>query len=313
MSVTPFTLFLGSRPRVKAMVPDFDLIDAHYFYPDGVAAVLLARMTNKPVVITARGTDINLIPQWPMPRKMILYAARQANAIIAVSQALKDALIGLGIPSERIVVLRNGVDLEMFRPRNRRDARTEFGFDGKILLSVGHLIERKGHDILIKALPRLTDWTLVIAGEGPERLPLEQLAQKMGVHDRVRFLGQVPHAELSQLYSAADLLVLASSREGWPNVLLESMACGTPVVATSIWGNPEVVCAPEAGALVKERSPECIAEGVHQMYSRLPNREATRQFAERFSWNDTTNGQIRLFDEILARHGKFGSGQAATR
>lgn len=301
MSVSPLTLFLGSKSLISARAADFDLIDAHYFFPDGVAAVLLARSLKKPVVITARGTDINLIPEWRVPRRMIQYAAQQADGIIAVSQALKDALIGLGIPSERIVVLRNGVDLEMFRPRDRARARTALNLDGKVLLSVGHLIERKGHDIVIKALCKLPGWTLVIAGDGPERLPLLQLAQRLGVYGRVRFVGQIAHSQLSCLYSAADMLVLASSREGWPNVLLESMACGTPVVATSIWGNPEVVCAPEAGLLVKERSPEAISEAVVHLYSSRPIREVTRLFAERFSWKDTSDGQIRLFDEILAK------------
>src|SRR5215469_2148562 len=108
MSISPWTLFLGSRSLLKARTTDIDLIDAHYFYPDGVAAVFLARMIKKPVVITARGTDINLIPRWPVPRRMILYAARHADGIIAVSQALKDALVDLGVPSYRIMVLRNG-------------------------------------------------------------------------------------------------------------------------------------------------------------------------------------------------------------
>ena len=306
MSLTPLTLFWGSRSLIRASAANVDLIDAHYLYPDGVAAVLLARMMRKPVVITARGTDVNLIPHWPLPRRWIRYAAQHADGIVAVSEALKDALAALGVSSERITVLRNGVDLAMFKPRCRAEARRTLGLDGKILLSVGHLIERKGHDIVIRALPRLGDWTLAIAGDGPERPALQQLAAKIGVGDRVRFLGQIPHAELSSLYSAADVLVLASSREGWPNVLLESMACGTPVVATAIWGNPEVVSSPEAGLLVKARTPECISEGVARLYGSLPPREATRRYAERYSWDETSNGQIRLFDEILAR--RRGSG-----
>jgi glycosyltransferase involved in cell wall biosynthesis len=304
MSLTPVSLFISVLPLLRRYLGqfNFDLIDAHYFYPDGVAAVLLGRALGKPVVITARGTDINLIPNFPIPRRMIVYAARNAAGIIAVSQALKDALVALGIAADRITVLRNGVDLQMFTPGDRDTARRELAVAGRTLLSVGHLIERKGHDLTIAALPRLADCRLLIAGEGSEHSRLKALASRLGVAERVRFLGAVPHDRLRSAYLAADALVLASSREGWPNVLLESMACGTPVVASAIWGNPEIVSRPEAGVLMRSRSPEGVAEAVETLFGALPDRAATRAFAEHFSWEETTVGQIRLFEEILSRH-----------
>ncbi len=302
MSIAPMTLYAATLPvlRRQQRESDFDLIDAHYFYPDGVAAILLGKALNKPVVITARGTDVNLIPQYAIPRRQIRFAARRAAGLVAVSQALKDALVGLDVPSERVTVLRNGVDLDLFRPEDRDAARRAFALDRRTLLSAGHLIERKGHDIVIAALPRLPDCMLLIAGEGPERSRLEMLAARLGVSDRVRLLGAVPHVQMPRLYTAADALVLASSREGWPNVLLESMACGTPVVASAIWGNPEVVSAPEAGVLMRERSAEGIAEAVEALFRRLPSRTDTRTFAERHGWQETSNGQIRLFEQVLA-------------
>lgn len=302
MSLAPLSLFAAVLPLVRRYLArrDFDLIDAHYFYPDGVAAMLIGRALRKPVVITARGTDINLIPRYPIPRRMILRAARNAAGIIAVSQALKDALVDLGVAAERVTVLRNGVDLEMFAPDNRDAARRQFAVTGRTLLSVGLLIERKGHDLTIAALRHLSDCQLLIVGEGPERGRLESVASRLGVADRVRFLGAIPHERLRTAYLAADALVLASDREGWPNVLLESMACGTPVVASAIWGNPEIVSRPEAGILMRTRSPEAIAEAVNRLFDALPERTATRAFAERFSWDETTFGQIRLFQEILS-------------
>jgi teichuronic acid biosynthesis glycosyltransferase TuaC len=301
-SLAPGLLFTATlrHLRRQQILSTFDLIDAHYFYPDGVAAILLGRILRKPVVITARGTDVNLIPLNSVPRRMICFAARNAAAIVAVSQALKDALIALGITPEGVTVLRNGVDLEMFRPGDRIAARAALDLKGKVLLSVGHLIERKGHDLTISALPKLKDCTLLIVGQGPDRQRLEALALKLEVLDRVRFLGVLPHEDLRNLYVAADALVLSSSREGWPNVLLESMACGTPVVATPIWGNPEVVSAPEAGVLTKDRSPEGLVEAVEKLFEAPPSREATRKFAERFSWNETSAGQVRLFEQVLA-------------
>jgi glycosyltransferase involved in cell wall biosynthesis len=303
MNFVPGWLEAAAFPVLKRLQDerDFDLIDAHYFFPDGVAAIGLGRRLNKPVVITARGTDVNLIPQFPRPRRMIIAAARAASGIIAVSQAIKDAIVALGIPAARIVVLRNGVDLALFHPGGREEMRARLGLTGPTLLSVGHLIERKGHDLVVGALPLLPGYALLIAGDGPERARLEKMAKKRNVSDRVRFLGSVPHGELQRVYAAADALVLASSREGWPNVLLESMACGTAVVASNIWGNPEVVACPEAGVLMKERTPEAVAESVQRLFRQLPDRSATRRYAEGFSWDATTEGQLRLFREILGR------------
>src|SRR5690606_9697230 len=115
-----------------------------------------------------------------------------------------------------------------------------------------------------------------------------------------RLLGSVPHARLPEIYGAADALVLASSREGWANVLLEAMACGTPVVASRVWGTPEVVTAPEAGVLLPERSPAAIAAAVREVLAAGIDRRRTRAFAERFSWDDTTAGQLRLFRSVVA-------------
>ena len=303
MNLVPSSLVSASFPVLKQLQAqdDFDLIDAHYFYPDGVAAVELGRRLNKPVVITARGTDVNYIPRYPKPRRLIIEAAQAAAGIIAVSQAIKDAIVDLGISPGKVVVLRNGVDLKLFHPHGRTEAREQLKLNGRVLLSVGHLIERKGHNFVIEALSMLPDFTLLIAGAGPERKHLETLAKKIRVEDRVRFLGSVSHDELQKIYAAADALVLASSREGWPNVLLEAMACGTPVVATPIWGNPEVVSRPEAGVLTKDRTGKAVAEAVERLFRNLPDRAATRRYAEGYSWEDTSQGQLRLFRDIIGR------------
>ncbi len=310
MLLAPFALAAGSFPQIFQLLRrwNFDLIDAHYFYPDGVAAVLLGMVLRKPVAITARGTDVNLIPRYLLPRRLIQFAAAKAATIITVSQALKNALIELDVPPHRITVLRNGVDLQLFRPSDRKSLRARLGFDGRALLSVGHLIDRKGHHIIISAMPRLRDFNLTIVGEGPDRAGLTGLAKKLGVTDRVRFVGEVPHDELFQYYGAADALILASSREGWPNVLLEAMACGTPVVATPIWGNPEIVSEHAAGVLMHDRTPEALADAVEGLFQSLPDRCTTRAFAERFSWDSTSAGQLEIFREISARRNNEASG-----
>jgi len=304
MSAAPVLLANALKSTIGRTIDegyDFDVIDAHYFYPDGVAAVMLGRYFNKPVVITARGTDINLVPKYRLPRKMIRWAASHAAGMITVCNALKDEMVALGIDSARITPLRNGVDLELFRPGERAALRSELGMRGFTMMSVGHLEPRKGHELVIQAMPALPDAQLCIAGSGPDRKKLEELARTLKVEERVRFLGPLPQAELKRYYGGADALVLASSREGWANVLLESMACGTPVVASNVWGTPEVVAAPEAGVLMSERTPKGVVEAVSRLRAEYPSHEATRRYAERYSWDDTTQGQLDLFLKIAGR------------
>jgi glycosyltransferase involved in cell wall biosynthesis len=302
MTVAPWLLARSARKEIGRIIDegyDFDAIDAHYFYPDGVAAVMLGKYFNKPVVITARGTDINLIPQYALPKKQLMWAADNAAGMITVCNALRDEMVGLGMPGDRIVPLRNGVDLQRFQPMDRQAARTRLGIDGFTLVSVGLLDTRKAHDLTIGALPLMPDAKLFIAGTGPERKNLELQAERLGVAGRVTFLGAVAQPQLKEYYNAADAMVLASSREGWANVLLESMACGTPVVASNVWGTPEVVAAPEAGVLMPERTSEGIARAVRTLRDNYPDHAATRRYAENFSWDATTEGQIQLFSRII--------------
>jgi glycosyltransferase involved in cell wall biosynthesis len=302
MTAAPWLMAQACKKEIGRIIDegyDFDAIDAHYFYPDGVAAVMIGKYFNKPVVITARGTDINLIPQYALPRKQLMWAASNASAMITVCKALRDEMIGLGIDGTNIVALRNGVDLQRFVPTDRASARAQLGIDGFTVISVGVLDPRKAHDLTIGALPLMPDVKLLLAGIGPERKKLEALAAQLGVADRVTFLGAVPQAELKTYYNAADAMILASSREGWANVLLESMACGTPVVASNVWGTPEVVAAPEAGVLMRERTSSGIAEAVATLRGQYPDHDATRRYAEGFSWDDTTEGQLALFTRII--------------
>ena len=278
--------------------PPVDVLDAHFFYPDGVAAVRLGRRFGLPVVITARGTDINLYPSFARPRKLILWAAEHAAGIVTVCRALKDRLVELGVQADKIRVLRNGVDLQQFRPLDRDQCREQLGWRGTVLLSVGHLIERKGNHLAIQALARLPDVRLALAGDGEEQPRLRRLAMDTGVADRVEFLGPVEQADLARYYCAADALILASSREGWANVLLESMACGTPVVASRVWGTPEVVAAPEAGVLMRSRDAEGIVRAVTELFDAYPDRAMTRRYAEGFSWDSTSQGQLELFAAV---------------
>jgi glycosyltransferase involved in cell wall biosynthesis len=303
MSIAPLLMYRALLPalrKLQADGADFDLIDAHYFYPDGVAAARLGAALGKPVVITARGTDVMWIPHYRRPRAQIQRAAERAAAIVAVSQALKDKVTALGVDSGKIAVLRNGVDLDRFEPRDRTVIRARLGLTGPVWLTVGHLVALKGVHIAIAALARVPDATLLIVGEGPEQRKLRGLVEQLGLHARVRLLGAIPHAELCDYYNAADVLVQASSREGMPNAVLESLACGTPVVAAPFAGVSELLDAPEAGEVAAQRSAEAIAAAWLRLRDRAPTRAATRGVAERLGWQPVVEAQHALYARVLS-------------
>ena len=291
MTIAPALMAAALLPKLLAMRRagfDFDVIDSYYLYPDGVAAALLGAWLNRPVLLTAFGTDVSLVPRHAAARAQISWAVARAAAVTAVCQALKDGLAEAGAAADKVQVILHGVDQDLFSPpADRMALRRRLGFDRPTLISAGHLITRKGHDLVIAALPGLPGTDLVIAGDGPEEAALRQLAARLGVAGRVRFQGHVEQAQLPALIGAADALVLCSDREGIANVLMEAMACGTPVAATPVWGSPEVVTAPEAGILLRDRSAGAVVEGVRGLLANLPDRAATRRYGERFAWSDT--------------------------
>lgn len=304
MMVSPFLFYRWMRPVIAQLLADghdFDLIDAHYFYPDGVAAVLLGRRFNRPVVITGRGSDINVIARYYIPGKLIRWAARQASGVIAVSEGLASEMSNRGIDRKHISILRNGVDLHMFRPIDQADCREKLGIQGPLILSVGNLVRLKGHDLVIKSLQSLPSFGLLIVGTGPEERNLRGLVNELDLTERVRFHGGVMHEEMCGIYNAADVLVLASESEGWPNVLLESMACGTPVVSMNVSGAREAVSSTSAGIICSRRTPEAIAQALKKLFAARPSREETRRHAERFGWDETIYRQVALYREVLER------------
>lgn len=304
MNLAPRSLAAGALPLVKKLIRDgfdFDLIDAHYYYPDGVAAGIIAERLGKPFVVTARGSDLNLIGEFAKPRRQIIETAKRASASIGVSNALVERLIHLGADRKKIFFFRNGVDLERFKPEEKKRARQKLDIPdlALVLLSVGNLVELKGHHIAIEALQCLPEKThLIIAGSGPEKSHLEKLASRLGVAERVKLVGQIPNDELRWLFSAADALALCSSREGWPNVLLESIACGTPVIATNTGGVSEIISSPIVGRLMESRSPAALAKQFDDIIRHKPAQSELLKFAKDFGWQATSNAQIELFNGI---------------
>jgi teichuronic acid biosynthesis glycosyltransferase TuaC len=301
-------MFLSIIPTIRHIRKNFnfDLIDGHYIYPDGFAAVLFGRVFRKPVVLSARGSDINLFAEFPVIRRLLRLALNKADKIIAVSEALKEAMVRLGICGEKIHVIRNGINPKHFHPLPKQQARQRISIpsDKVLILSVGNLSPNKGMDLLIKALAILVDelpeknFCLVIVGDGILRPKLEKLTASLDLTKHVYFAGHVPHEELLFWYNAADVFCLASAREGTPNVLLESLACGTPVVATRVGGIPEVVTSEFLGLLMN-RTERGIADAICRVLERRWQRTVMLRYAREHTWAGVADAIFEVFESVL--------------
>ncbi|HXG22096.1 MAG TPA: glycosyltransferase family 4 protein [Methylomirabilota bacterium] len=307
MSLYGWLMFLSVLATVKNIHRqfDFDLIDAHYIYPDSFAAVLLGRVLGKPVVVSARGSDVNLFQEFPLIRRLLRYTFRSARKVIAVSQALKRKIVELGIGAEQIAVIPNGVDTRKFYPAPKPGARQRLGLppNKKMLLSVGNLTVNKGGELLLRALRRLLDHMpeedpyLILIGEGALRKELEKLVERLNLKGHVRLIGAIPHRELYLWYSAADVFCLASSREGWPNVILESLACGTPVVATAVGGVPEILRSDKVGMLTGRDEVE-FAEKITRALNTPWRSDTIVQYAKKYTWEQTALSVFHVFETV---------------
>ena len=305
MYTQAWSLARAALPHLRELRRDFDfqLIDAHYVYPDGVAAVHLARALGVPCVITARGSDINLLPRHALVRRQITSALQRADALVAVSGALAASMRKLGAPADKLHVIPNGVDRDVFHHGEPAAGRRKIGIysDEKMLLSVGNLNELKGHALVVEAVARLRARGIRVSyhiiGAGEEESRLEARIAALGLQGYVHLQGPVANERLRPWYQAASLFVLASSREGWPNVLNEALACGTPVVATKVGGVPEIVRHGDNGLLM-ERSVEAIAAAIEAGLARDWDRRALAAAASRTGWGDVAERLVALFAHV---------------
>lgn len=279
----------------------FDVIDASFFFPDGPAAIALGRRFGVPVSIKARGADIHHWGRTPATAGQVAAAGQAADGVLAVSQAMKADIAALGIPADRIRIHHTGVDLTRFAPRDQAAAKAALGVAGPLVVSVGALIPRKGHDIVIDAVAALPGVQLRIAGEGSERSRLAAQVARLGLGDRVKLLGSVAHGELPPLLAAADVMALASSSEGLANAWVEALASGTPIVVPDAGGAAEVVISPAAGRIATRTAP-AFAAAIGELLAAPPLRDAVRATAAGFTWEANT---AALYDHL--------SGLAAAR
>ena len=297
----PKALVAAARPVLEAIRAggfDFDVIDAEFFFPCGVAAVRLGEIFNRPVSIMARGSDIHYWGRHPAARRAMREAGAGAARLLAVSAAMRRDMIALGLAAEKIHVHHMGIDLSAFAPRPRAAEKEKWNVEGPLLLSAGNLIALKGHDIMISALRFIPQAQLLIARDGPERAALEKHAARNAVAARVRFLGAVPHQQMPSLMAAADIMTLASEREGLATAWIESLACGTPIVAPRVGGIAEVITAPSAGRIATARSPQAMAQAIRMLLHQPPSQEDVRAHAQIFDWQRRIGALMGHFSAI---------------
>ncbi len=294
-------------PVLDAIRADFafDVIDVSYFFPEGPAAVALGKRYGVPVSIKARGSDIHYWGAAQATAAQVLEAGRSGAGLLAVSGAMKADMVALGMPADRIAVCHTGVDLNRFRPVDRTAAKAALGIRGPLVMAIGGLLPGKGHDVVIDAVATLPHVTLLIAGAGPARSVLETQIAKLGIADRVRLLGAVPHADLPGMIAAADVTALASKSEGLANVWVESLACGTPIVITNAGGAHEVVTSPDAGR-VTIRDPLAFAAAISELLNDPPLPEATRAAVTGFTWAANTASLYAHLSALVAGYPSRG-------
>lgn len=239
---------------IRKFQPDVLLLS--WAYPDAVAGTILSRILGKPAVIKIHGSDINLHLEHSSRAAQIRWSMRKAKAVISVSKALALKLVDLGVPESKIHVIYNGVNQSMFRPMDKSVARKSLQLDDKraLLLFIGNLIPEKGCIDLLTAFEGLaaqhSNIDLVYIGSGGSSEYINSRVEELDLRGRIRLLGSLSHDKLATWINACDLVTLPSYNEGVPNVLLEAMACGIPVVASRVGGIPEVV--PEHAGLLHE-------------------------------------------------------------
>jgi glycosyltransferase involved in cell wall biosynthesis len=283
-----------------------DFVVAHYAFPDGYAALRLARRHGLPLLVKVRGSDVNLFTRSFLRRRLTLRTLREADRVVAVSKALKARMVELGLPAERVAVMPNGVDRERFAPQNRDACRRALGLPVEpfTFLFVGTLRSIKGVTTLLQSFRAIPEMqrrraSLILIGEGDLEDELADRIDRFGMREQVRLLPPVPHAEIPQWVGASDCLVLPSTMEGYPNVLVEALAAERPVIASRVGGIPEIVVDGASGLLVPPGEPWPLTDAMLQMLNGFDFDPAASAAARR-SWVDVSNEMDALIQSMLA-------------
>ena len=302
------SMFLGIAPTVALLhrKKAFDVINCHWLYPDGLASIWLGQQLGIPVVLTALGSDVNLLLDDPFVRPRIVRALRRADAITAVSAGLGRRIALEGLPPDRIAVTVNGVDTDQFIVSDRAASAQVLGLpdhDRRILF-VGKLERVKGVAYLVDAFARLAardpHLVLYVVGDGLERAALERQVATCGLAARVRFMGAAHPSRIPLWMGAADVFCLPSLHEGCPNVVLEAFASGRPVVASRVGGVPEMM-QPHTGLMAPPGDAEGLESALELALHTAWDTEKIRAHAAHRSWETAADAYCGVYRHVIGQ------------
>jgi len=284
-----------------------DIVDGHFAFPDGYAAVRIGQMIGCPAVVTCHGADLRVYPQHTFVGSMLGWTLRTADKVISVSSDLKRRSIAQGCPEENTVFLTNGVDLKKFALRSKSECRERLGLpqDRKIGVYVGHLIDRKNQSLIVQAVGEIRKRgfappLIALVGDGPNYKRLEQETAELGVGEHVLLAGQRPHEEVSLWMGASDWLLLSSDYEGWATVYFEAMACGRPVLTSNVNSAKDAICKPDYGCVVEPTTSEAFATALIEASGQEYDAHMIRAYAEEHSWARWADQAMAVFEDLVA-------------
>ncbi len=291
------------RPVLREIRREFtwDVMLASWLFPDGCAAQAVATELDTPCALIAQGSDVHRYLKSGPRRRAILEAVSGSKAVITRSRSLATLLADAGASSSRLHPVHNGVDITTFCDGDREQTRAELGVETseKTVLFVGNLLPVKNPELLLHAFAHVREVCtvpvrLALAGKGPLRESLGQLADTLGLAESVRFLGPLLAPDIARWMQAADVLCLSSLNEGLPNVVLEAMASGLPVVATKVGGINEIIDAEWKGRLVTSGDEAGLAAALSEVLQAPPDRSRIAHYGSGLSWEETAEAYHRL-------------------
>ena len=298
--------YCALHPFISQMIKNynFEILDFHWVYPDAFAGLKWAREFGKKIVVTIRGNESICYLEKSLRKRMVINTLKSVDHIIAVSNDMKEKVVQeYGVERKKVTVIPNGIDPKKFFRTNKLDAQKQCGLElgSKYILALSRLSPEKGLDSLIKAFLGVSrqDTTLLIVGDGPLKSKLEEMVKDLGISKKVLFFGAVPHDETVKWYNAADVFCLPSLWEGCPNVVIESLASGTPVVASNVGGIPDLIPNDSYGILVPAGDPVSLARALDDALNKEWDREKIAKFGSRNTWDHVAGQIIEVFEKVL--------------